>query len=124
VRRRKVTYPPPKTASSGGSATNPGADARAAAAASRVANINLQAMTGRADIVQGARVQITSGLFAGEFAIVESLVGGVIPAAVVRTEAGKSRRARTVDLIPSPVSTAPKPAPVSEAAPAPEAEAS
>jgi hypothetical protein len=59
-------------------------------------------MTGRADIVQGARVQITSGLFAGEFAIVESVVGGVIPAAVVRTEAGRTRRTRTVDLVPAP----------------------
>lgn len=59
-------------------------------------------MTGRADIVPGTRVQITSGLFAGEFAMVESLVNGVIPAAVVRTEAGKTRRARTVDLVPSP----------------------
>jgi hypothetical protein len=106
VRRRKVTYPPPKTATSGGSGASTGADARAAAAASRVANINLQAMTGRAGIVQGTRVQITSGLYAGEFAIVESVVGGVIPAAVVRTEAGKTRRARTVDLIPTPVSTA------------------
>ena len=65
-------------------------------------------MTGRADIVQGARVQITSGLFAGEFAIVESIVGGVIPAAVVRTEAGKTRRARTVDLIPTPAARAPE----------------
>lgn len=108
MRRRKVTYPPPKTATSGGSAGPSAADLRAAAAASRVAQINLQAMTGRADIVQGARVQITSGLFAGEFAIVESLVGGVIPAAVVRTEAGKTRRARTVDLIPTPAARAPE----------------
>jgi hypothetical protein len=74
------------------------ADARAAAAASRVANINLQALGGRADIVQGSRVRIASGLYAGEVAIVESVVGGVIPAAVVRTEAGRTRRARTVDL--------------------------
>ncbi|MEO8274505.1 MAG: hypothetical protein ABI620_10605 [Chloroflexota bacterium] len=66
-------------------------------------------MTGRADIVQGGRVQITSGLFAGEFAIVESIVGGVIPAAVVRTEGGKTRRARTVDLIPSPIKQASEP---------------
>ena len=109
MRRRKVTYPPPKTATSGGSAGPTAADLRAAAAASRVAQINLQAMTGRADIVQGARVQITSGLFAGEFAIVESIVGGVIPAAVVRTEAGKTRRARTVDLIPTPATRAATP---------------
>ena len=102
MRRRKVTYPPPKTATSGGSGASAGADARAAAAASRVANINLQAMTGRAGIVQGTRVQITSGLYAGEFAIVESVVGGVIPAAVVRTEGGKTRRARTVRPDPVP----------------------
>jgi hypothetical protein len=106
VRRRKVTYPPPKTATSGGSAGPTAADLRAAAAASRVASINLQAMTGRADIVPGTRVQITSGLFAGEFAVVEGLVGGVIPAAVVRTEAGRTRRARTIDLVPTP---APRP---------------
>ena len=67
-----------------------------------MATINLQAMTGRADIVPGTRVQITSGLFAGEFAMVESLVGGMIPAAVVRTEAGRTRRARTIDLVPTP----------------------
>ena len=114
MRRRKVTYPPPKTATSGGSGASTGADARAAAAASRVANINLQAMTGRAGIVQGTRVQITSGIYAGEFAIVESVVGGVIPAAVVRTEAGRTRRARTVDLVPAPV-TAPGKAPAAEA---------
>ena len=117
MRRRKVTYPPPKTATSGGSGASTGADARAAAAASRVANINLQAMTGRAGIEQGTRVQITSGLYAGEFAIVELVVGGVIPAAVVRTEAGKTRRARTVDLVPSPASTAaPASAPAASAA--------
>jgi hypothetical protein len=100
VRRRKVTYPPPKTATSGGTRPSP-ADARAAAAAARVANINLDAMTGRADVRQGSRVQIASGLYAGEIAIVESVVGGVIPAAVVRTEAGRTRRVRTVDLIPT-----------------------
>jgi hypothetical protein len=83
-----------------------------------VATINLQAMTGRADIVPGTRVQITSGLFAGEFAMVESLVGGMIPAAVVRTEAGKTRRARTVDLIPTPAPRAPSAAvPPSDATP-------
>lgn len=115
MRRRKVTYPPPKTATSGGSAGPSASDLRAAAAASRVATINLQAMTGRADIVPGTRVQITSGLFAGEFAMVESLVGGMIPAAVVRTEAGRTRRARTIDLVPTP---APRPATSQGEAPA------
>jgi hypothetical protein len=83
------------------------AAARAAVAASRVANINLGAMTGRADITQGSRVQIGSGLYAGEFAVVESVIGGVIPAAVVRTESGGSRRVRTIDLVPAPLDGAP-----------------
>jgi hypothetical protein len=106
VRRRKVTYPPPKTATAGGARPSP-ADARAAAAAARVANINLDAMTGRADVRQGGRVQIASGLYAGEIAIVESVVGGVIPAAVVRTEAGRTRRVRTIDLLPAPAAAQP-----------------
>lgn len=98
MRRRKVTYPPPKTATSGGS-SSPGADARALANANRAVTINLEAMTGRPSIVQGAKVTIGSGLYAGEVAVVESVVGGVIPAAVVRTEAGRTRRVRTVDLV-------------------------
>jgi transcription antitermination factor NusG len=65
-------------------------------------SIKLDAMTGRAEIRQGGRVQITSGLYEGELATVESVVGGVIPAAVVRTDAGRTRRVRTVDLIPQP----------------------
>jgi hypothetical protein len=107
VRRRKVVYPPAKTATR----SDPSAalDPRAAAAASRIVSINLNAMTGRAGIGQGGRVQITSGLYAGEFAIVESVVGGVIPAAVVRTEAGRTRRVRTVDLVPAAKDAAPKP---------------
>ena len=84
------------------------AAARAAVAASRVATINMGAMTGRSDIAQGNRVQIGSGLYAGEFAIVESVIGGVIPGALVRTEAGASRRVRTIDLVPAPVEKAPK----------------
>jgi hypothetical protein len=102
ARKRKVTYPPPKTSTSSRGASASAADARAAAAADRAVTINLQAMTGRADIQPGSRVRIMSGLFAGEIAVVESLVGGVIPAAVVRTDAGKTRRARTVDLVPEP----------------------
>jgi len=104
-RRRKVVYPPPKTASSGASAAAAAAAAgRAQAAADRTTTINLQAITGRA-VSAGARVRIASGLYAGEVATVESVVGGVIPAAIVRTEAGRTRRARTVDLIPEPDAT-------------------
>jgi|SRR5690349_4744525 hypothetical protein len=101
MRRRRVVYPPPKTATSGGSTPTP-ADLRAAAAAARVATINLEAMKGRAGVHQGMRVQIGSGLYAGEIAIVESVVGGVIPAALVRTEAGRARRVRTTDLVAAP----------------------
>jgi hypothetical protein len=39
-----------------------------------------------------------SGLYAGELAVIESLIDGVIPAAMVRTDAGRTRRVRSVDL--------------------------
>jgi hypothetical protein len=68
-----------------------------------VAVINRQATSGRRDIEPGMRVTILGGgLYAGETAIVESVAGGVIPAANVRTEAGRTRRVRTVDLSPAP----------------------
>ena len=95
MRRRKVTYPVRQVTPGG-----PSADERAAAAASRTVSINLQAMTGR-ELKVGSRVRIMSGLYAGELATVESVVGGVIPAAVVRTDAARSRRARAVDLVPA-----------------------
>jgi hypothetical protein len=110
---RKRFYPKPAKVVPGASAA---ADARAAAAAARVASINLQAMTGRADIHQGSRVVIGSGLGAGELATVESVIGGVIPAALVRTDAGMARRVRTIDLTPAPAN--PAPAPASPASPA------
>ena len=97
--RRQFRAKPPKVVPGAAAA----AEARAALAASRVANINLKAMTGRADIAQGSRVRIESGMYAGEFAIVESVIGGVIPAALVRTESGSSRRVRTIDLVPAPL---------------------
>src|SRR5512141_852269 len=97
MRRKKVTYPPAKTDSKGGGSA--AAEARAAAAAAQIVKIHLGAMAGRPEIRQGTRVQISSGLYAGEIAVVESVVGGVIPAALVRTEAGRTRRVRTVDLV-------------------------
>ena len=99
MKRRKVTYPQAKTATSAGSKPSP-ADLRAAAAAARVAVINPRAITGRLDIRQGMRVQIASGQHAGELGVVESVAGGVIPAVVVRTEGGVARRVRTADLVP------------------------
>ena len=113
TRKRKVVYPQAKTASAGASAAAAAADARAAAAASRTVTINLQAMTGRAEIRPGLKVRIASGLYEGELATVESIAGGVIPAATVRTEAGRTRRVRTVDLIPETRSE-PRPEPQPE----------
>lgn len=95
MRRRKIVYPPAKTATRGGAA---GAAEARAAAANRVVSIDLTAMRGRADLEPGMRVEIASGLFAGEIAVVESIAGGVIPAVVVRTAAGRTRRVRAVDV--------------------------
>ncbi len=95
MRRRKVVYPPAKTATK---STGPGAAEARAAAASRVVSIDVTAMRGRSDLEPGMRVEIASGLFAGEVAVVESIAGGVIPAVVVRTESGRTRRVRSVDV--------------------------
>ena len=66
-----------------------------------VASINLAAGAGRAGLKPGDRVRITgTGLYSGEIATIDRLVSGVIPAAVVRTEAGRTRQVRTIDLEP------------------------
>jgi len=59
-------------------------------------------MAGRSEMQPGQVVRIGSGLYAGERAVVETVVGGVIPAALVRTEAGRTRRVRAIDLIAEP----------------------
>jgi hypothetical protein len=72
-----------------------------------VASINLSASTGRAGLKIGDRVRINgTGLYSGEFATIEKLTTGAIPSAVVRTEAGRTRQVRTIDLEPA---TAPPP---------------
>ena len=96
MRRRKTIYPPAKTATAGGAS---GTDARPAAP-NRVVSIDLAAIRGRSGLSPGMRVQITGGLYSGESAIVESVAGGVIPAVVVRTAAGRTRRMRAIDLVP------------------------
>jgi hypothetical protein len=98
LKRKKVFYPKTRPGAPA-PAGAPGADARAAAAASRTVSIDLAAATAGADIRLGDRVQIQTGLYAGEMATVESVVGGVIPAAMVRTDAGRTRRARAIDLV-------------------------
>ncbi len=98
ARRRKTTYPPPKTATRGprdpDDPRNPGG--------ARSIAIDLSAMAGRTEIRTGHVVRIATGLYSGERAVVESVVGGVIPAALVRTEAGLTRRVRAVDLVLDP----------------------
>ncbi len=97
MRRRKVTYPPPKTATK---SARPGAgDPRLSR--DSVVSIDPAARLGRGTHRIGDRVRILSGLFSGETAVIEGLAGGVIPAALVRTEAGRTRRVRTIDVEPA-----------------------
>jgi hypothetical protein len=66
-----------------------------------VATIDLNAGSGRAGLSVGDRVRISGGgLYAGEAAVIEKLTSGVIPAALVRTDAGHTRQVRTIDLEP------------------------
>lgn len=97
ARRKKVVYPKPKTATSQPPLAPGAFDPRNPPG--RTVSINLAAAAGRA-IKVGDRVRILSGLYAGEAATVESEASGVISSAMVRTDAGRTRRARTIDLEP------------------------
>jgi hypothetical protein len=97
VRKRKVTYPVARTS------RRPGGAAAAAPETvyvrTTVVAIDLNAKNGREGLKIGSRVRIgNTGLYSGEAAVIESLSGGVIPSAIVRTENGRSRRVRTIDL--------------------------
>jgi hypothetical protein len=83
----------------------------------RSVSIDLSALAGRGQLKPGDRVRITTGLYAGETATVESVSGGVIPAVLVRTEAGMTRRARTIDLEIARPGSEPKAAPAATASP-------
>jgi hypothetical protein len=66
-----------------------------------VVAIDLNASAGREGLKLGDRVRITGGgLYSGEEAVIEKFVGTAIPAALVRTDAGKGRQVRTIDLEP------------------------
>lgn len=68
---------------------------------SNAVSIDLRAAEGRAGLAVGDRVRITgSGLYSGEAAVIERFSAGAIPSAVVRTDSGRSRQVRTVDLEP------------------------
>jgi hypothetical protein len=97
VRKRKVDYPVAKTATR--RAPAPGSDS--SPVRPNLATIDLTAGAGRAGLAVGQRVRIqASGLYSGDIAVVEGLFTGVIPSALVRTEAGHSRRVRTIDVVP------------------------
>jgi hypothetical protein len=94
TRKRKVFYPPSRS-SKGPPPPNP------RVVPDPSVSINRQARLGRSDIVVGSTVRILgTGLYAGELAVVERVTGGVIPAATVRTAAGRNRQVRTIDLEP------------------------
>jgi hypothetical protein len=106
VRKRKVTYPVAKTATR--SAPPVGAGAEPRFDRPTVATIDLEAAAGRPGMAVGKRVRIEgTGLYSGELAVIERLSGGVVPAAHVRTEGGKTRQVRTIDLVL--IDTEPKP---------------
>jgi len=64
-------------------------------------DIDPRAVKGRAGLKVGSRVRIAGGgLYAGEMAVIERLAGSVVPSAVVRTEAGRTRQVRSIDLEP------------------------
>ncbi len=97
MKKRRVNYPKARTAN----APVRGAGLRGDSSSGRstVATINQAALAGRDDLAIGDRVRIGGdGLYAGDVAIVDSLVGGLIPAAKVRTEDGRTRRVRAIDL--------------------------
>jgi len=116
VRRRKVTYPPAKTATKGPPPALGTNDPRNPAG--RTVSINLDAIGGRSSIGLGDKVRILSGLYAGEAAVVESVASGVIPAVMVRTESGHTRRSRTIDLEPIRPGSAPAASASAEGLPA------
>jgi hypothetical protein len=101
MRKRKTTYPVARTSRRpAGPGGTPEQQARPT-----VASIDLTAGKGRDGFAPGSRVRITgSGLYSGEDAVVESVPGGVIPTVLVSTDAGRTRRVRTIDLelLPNP----------------------
>jgi hypothetical protein len=99
MKRRKVTYPVARTHTKG--APRAGAGPEVAVVRPNLVSIDLTAGAGRKNLKVGGRVLINgAGLYAGEEAIIERLVAGVIPTAAVRTDAGGTRRVRTIDLEP------------------------
>lgn len=104
-RKRRTVYPPPRNATRPPRPGEPGGPGGPPVGEPyvrpTVASINLAASTGRAGLKVGDRVRINgTGLYSGEIALIEKLTSGPIPSAVVRTEAGRTRQVRTIDLEP------------------------
>jgi hypothetical protein len=98
TRKRKTVYPPARTDTQPAPRAGAGPDPNVRPT---VATNDLNAGSGRAGLSIGDRVRIAGGgLYAGEAAVIEKLTSGVIPAALVRTEAGRTRQVRTIDLEP------------------------
>ncbi len=119
-KKRKVNYPPAKTATKRAPAPQPDPNYERP----NLATINLSAGAGRAGFSVGDRVRIEgAGLYAGEIAVIERLSVGVIPSALVRTGSGGTRQVRTIDLTPAlPESAAAESASESVAVESPPAE--
>jgi hypothetical protein len=97
TKRQKTFYPAAQTSTR--RAPPPGSDQ--SSVRPNLASIDLTAGRGRPGLSVGDRVRIqAAGQFNGEIATIERLIGGPIPAAVVRTSTGSSRHARTIDLEP------------------------
>lgn len=100
ARKRKVTYPKPRNATT---PQRPGAGPEPGYVRPNVVAIDTAAAIGRTDLSVGDRVRIIgAGLYAGEAAVIERFTSGVIPSALVRTEGGNARQVRTIDLEPLP----------------------
>jgi hypothetical protein len=97
VRKRKVTYPVARTS------RRPADQPRTGEASTRpsLVAIDLTALAGRGGLAVGTRVRVPEGgLYGGEPGVITALTAGVIPAAIVRTDLGRERRVRTIDLEP------------------------
>jgi hypothetical protein len=104
MRKRKVTYPPAKTATKRAPAPTPDP----AHERPNLAKINLAAGSGRGGFAVGDRVRIeAAGMYAGEMAVIERLSSGVIPSALVRTDKGGTRQVRTIDLVAAETKSTP-----------------
>ena len=119
-RKRRTVYPPPRNAVRPPRPGEPGGPGGPPIGEPyvrpTVASINLSASTGRSGLTVGDRVRINgTGLYSGELALIEKLTTGPIPSAVVRTDAGRTRQVRTIDLEPV-AAPPPSAAPTSPAA--------